>query len=757
MSLKEFNAKQFLLEKGEQVGLGVALTLMVLMLILSLFMPSKGFLSGSPGAKANELNNSTSQLERALTSNQPAEKDLPEKREGKLISLDTAYLLPDNYATQMWFEPRMKEDKSRRPPKIYNVEEAIASVVHIPIDTYMFRFGADPKVLVLQDKNQKGGAGPAAGGNNPFAGFGRQLGGMAMGPGGRGGGGAMLQQQQRLLGGGGLNAINRLQGATEADNMETRWIPLDDWNPQQQVTAHQLVPLRMAVIVGSFPYKQQIEEHKAKLRVKSNDELLNETIGEKDKQTAAFDFREVIVERREVDADGKDLGEWMDPQLKESYQEWLKHTYLPFQEEDHKYDSVKPNDGKGLVMPLLREFRANKQPSAPGLPGGMMPGGMMGGMMMGNMKGGVAPPNAARTNAQPEESKPSSRYQKAEELVGELPKIRETLKKIEEAQPKQIAAAKKFQRTEFLNAFDAQSAIPTDKTQNQNPSVNPQGNASGESYVPDAVLVRVVDVTVKPGKYYRYRFKIRMANPNYKRDDVASPEYKMKETLDSSEWYELPQIVNVPQEAFYYVVDEAQGLRMRDLNQANQYPKESAQYRQLRASAPSPSGEQVAFQFHRWVETTQPSRRETEPIPAGEWAVADRVFVGRGEYIGRKVIVDLPVWKYTQNMFILPTVSDKPNRRAGGKPDTGIEVDFGQDPQENNLILVDFEGGRGQQSPTNAQVKDDCALEVLMLSADGKLLARNSAKDKNNEERTKTRDQALKRIQEVREGKGLEQ
>ncbi len=393
MSLKEFNAKQFLLDKGEQVGLGVALTLMVLMLILSLFRPGNGFLSGSPAAKAKELNNSTSQLETALTTSKPAEKDLPEKREGKLITLNTAYLLPDNYATEMWFEPLMKENKARRPPKIYNVEEAIASVVYIPIDTYLFRLEANPpSILILQDKNQRaGGGGPGAGGNNPFAALGRGMAGM-MGGGSRGGMGGnspMLRQQQSILGGANLGALNRLQGAADNTEFQTRWIPLDDWNPQQ-VTAHQPFPVRMAIIAGSFPYKKQIEEHKARLRLKSTDDVLNETVGEKDKQTAAFDFRGVEVERVEVDADGKQIGEWQDPQLKERYQKLLQYTYLPFQEEDHKYDSVKPNDGRGLVMPLLREFRANKQPNTPGLPGGM---GMMGGMMMGGLKGGMAQPN----------------------------------------------------------------------------------------------------------------------------------------------------------------------------------------------------------------------------------------------------------------------------------------------------------------------------------------------------------------------------
>jgi hypothetical protein len=262
-------------------------------------------------------------------------------------------------------------------------------------------------------------------------------------------------------------------------------------------------------------------------------------------------------------------------------------------------------------------------------------------------------------------------------------------------------------------------------------------------------MARVVDVHIEPGKYYKYRLKVRMANPNYQRMDVASPEYKEKETLESSDWYEVPQIVSVPQELYYYAVDETQNLSRRELAAL---PQESAQAKLLRQNRPS--ADQVVLQFHRWVETTQQSKKDTEQIPVGEWAVADRVLVSRGEYIGRKVTIDLPIWKYTQNTFILP--ADKPtlNRKAL-KPNTGIEVDFGQDPAENNMILVDFEGGRGVSLP-GSKTSDDCAVEVLMLSPDGKLHAHNSGKDIADTNRTERREAVLKRIQDVREGKAID-
>ncbi len=736
MSRKEFDMKQFLLEKGEQVGLGVAVTLMVLMLILSLFMPNQGFFSGSPAAKAKELNERTEQLETALRTNQPKESDLPETREGKLIDLDTTLLLPDNYPTGTWFEPRMKEDKSRRPPKIYNVEEAVAKVAAVPIDTYLFRFNAKPpSILVLEDKGRKVAAPSNTGRMNPFAPLQRSM------PGGMGSmmpNNPLLQRQQSLLGNPNLGALNSLLGAGNNPEYEAKWIPVDDWN-EQQLTAHQLLPLRMAIIAGSFPYKKQLEEHMHKLRLKSIDAVLSETIGEGDKQSAAFDFRGVEVERMEVDANGKPISNWQDPQLKESYQVWLQHTYYPFQSEDPKYASVMPNDGKGLVMPLLREFHAS-QAKAPGLSGMMM---MMGG------RSSLAPGMARPPEAPPAEENKT----KYPDVAAELPKIKETLDKLREAQPNQIAQPK-FQKPNFGDPFDPRVALPSDNAAQPQLKTTPQpGGANAEqSYVPDYVLVRVVDVNVEPGKFYRYRLKIKMANPNYQRSDVASPEYKEKETLESSEWYELPQIVKVPEETFYYVVDEARGMSMRDIRAL---PLESAQYRLLRATAPSPASEQVVFQFHRWVEATQLSRKETERIPVGEWAVADRVFVARGEYVGRKVNIDIPIWKYTQNTFILPAEVQKPSARAGGKVPTGIDVDFGQDPPENNLILVDFEGGSRLPVP-NSKTTDDSAIEVLMLAPDGKLLARNSAKDTNDKERIDRRNEVLKRIQEVREGKGAE-
>jgi hypothetical protein len=255
-------------------------------------------------------------------------------------------------------------------------------------------------------------------------------------------------------------------------------------------------------------------------------------------------------------------------------------------------------------------------------------------------------------------------------------------------------------------------------------------------------LVRAVDVNIEPGKRYRYRMRIKMVNPNYKNANVASPEYKEAETLESENWKELDQIVSVPQETFYYAVDEAQGANR---NEKKQIPPDSAQAELWKATL---TPDQVAMQFHRFVEGTPRSRKDPEPVPVGEWTVADRVLVARGEYVGRRVKVDLPIWIYTRNAFILPA---EEKSRLSRRVKTGIDVEFGQENSENNLILVDFEGGRINIPSSKAD--DICPIEVLMLSPDGKLLARNSLNDTKDDERIKRREKVLKRVQEVREGK----
>ena len=716
MSLKEFNAKQFLLEKGERVGLGVALTLMVAMLIFSLFMPSKGFFSGSPVANADELKKSTEQLDTALRTKEPAPSDKPDTDKNRLIKLDTTYLQPSNYATVPWFTPSGKENPARRPPTIYNLEEAVARYAAPPIDFYIFNRDFS-KITVLRehDKGGPSASGPQ-GGRNPFASLPR-----GMTPPQGQGGAAYNRAMQQV---GNLGSVKSFNGLNTDDSPEYDLIPVpfDKWNPQE-LTAHQLKPLRMAIVAGSFPYRRQLEEFKNQLRLPDLASVRNEMALDNPNE-ASFRFLQVVIQRVEVDAEDKPIGEWRNLDLAPIYEVYLKHTYFPFQAEDPKYSLVSFD---GLVAPLLREFQPGKKVDPTMRTPGMFPPGMI-------------PPGGGRPGAQPE---PPAEEEKSKypDVAADLPKLQETLGKLTSARNVSIAAPKANQKNLAINPFRPYAPPPVDEGANQ-PAITTAPPSEDMTY-PEYCMVRFCDVTIEPGKAYRYRVKIEMANPNYQRDDVASPAYKVEAKLTSKEWFEIKDVVRMPRETFYYVVDEKQGVKN------NKDPRWPAPHS---AASPywtqNPTAEQVVLQFQRWMEQVAAGTKESEARPVGDWAIADRVLVGRGEIIGRRVKTDLPLWDHAKNRFDL-YAEKAPPRTPKKNITTGLFVDFNPTRNDRDTILVDFEGGKSSL----AKVSDSSRMEVLMLDGDGKLLSRNSVSDTDDQDRIGRREVLMKRVKELREGK----
>src|SRR4051812_3615178 len=118
-----------------------------------------------------------------------------------------------------------------------------------------------------------------------------------------------------------------------------------------------------------------------------------------------------------------------------------------------------------------------------------------------------------------------------------------------------------------------------------------------------------------------------MANPNYNREDVASTAYKTEKELESREWFELKDTVRVPPETIYYAVDEMQP------NSKEKPPPQSPRAEMWdRRKEPTPRDHYVCFQLHRWLPEAAIDGILT---PIGDWAIADRVFVARGEAVGR--------------------------------------------------------------------------------------------------------------------------
>jgi len=249
--------------------------------------------------------------------------------------------------------------------------------------------------------------------------------------------------------------------------------------------------------------------------------------------------------------------------------------------------------------------------------------------------------------------------------------------------------------------------------------------------LPTHCLVRLIDVTIKPGTIYEYRIQVRLANPNYRRSDKANPQNAPGEELDSDKWYDIPQKVVVPPEMVYYAVDQ-KDLENRVDGKNN--------YQGIHATERLAKDQQVAFQIHRWVDTIDNGRSFI-----GEWAVAERIIVTRGEYIGRTVRVEVPVWNYSLDAFEIPQTA------KGKQKLPGVEVNFGD--SRNEAVLVDFEGPDHEYKRGTTTLREHTTTEVVIFSSDGKLLARETKSDEKNEIRQERLKEWRNRVKEVKDSK----
>ena len=249
-------------------------------------------------------------------------------------------------------------------------------------------------------------------------------------------------------------------------------------------------------------------------------------------------------------------------------------------------------------------------------------------------------------------------------------------------------------------------------------------------------------MTIEPGKSYQYRIRVRMANPNFGRKDVVSgfqTEEELKPDADPKKiWFEVPDIVTVPSELHYYAVDQ---------KPAPGTPK-------MRGEQTTPSRDQTTLQIHKYLEKVNPDKSKEAKV--GEWAVAERIFVARGEVIDRPVRVEVPV--LVEELTVVNRTPKKkelewfrlPTTPVNGKREPGIDVNFDSGVPARPAVLVDFHGGPVTTKLAGVDVKDRSALEVLILSPDGKLLAHNGSVDTEDAERKKTYEAWKTRIEELR-------
>jgi hypothetical protein len=487
------------------------------------------------------------------------------------------------------------------------------------------------------------------------------------------------------------------------------------------VFARDLLPVPMAIVVGSFPLKAQIDEFKNALRADSAyNVVFQETVGDKDKPRRAFEFLGFQVERKTYGPDGKVVKGLND-------NEW------------QELDLTGPNSAyTATVAQVLKEFAPEDPKVAP------------------LMVRGLYLPRPVQIAVKQGQGTVAKEYPNVEER---LPKIEETLKKIKDKEQKPAIPPSKLDDASGFNPF----ADPDADNAGANDGKNMP--TAAEWSPPDYCVVRFLDLTIQPGQTYEYRLKVKMRNPNWNKpeSEVANKQLTVPPEL-TSEWKPVTKPdgqmlrLSVPTDLHLYAVDE------QEIENRGQSKKV---YKGMHANTSYDASKQVPVQIHKWVGTYElRNRKPTQFYPVGEWIVGERIFATRGELVGVKdVPAHVPVWSPEQSQF---TLAGRPPPRAGSRSDTRPTADMSFLDARKAPLLVDFDGGNltyrhatpppknddgspaeGVKSPPPTEVKAVAGEEILLLMPDGRLLGRAAAIDEQDQARESRQKEYAKRVDEA--------
>lgn len=262
----------------------------------------------------------------------------------------------------------------------------------------------------------------------------------------------------------------------------------------------------------------------------------------------------------------------------------------------------------------------------------------------------------------------------------------------------------------------------------------------------DYLLLRFLDVDVRPGYSYQYRIQVRMKNPNFgKESEVSEPSDAKKEFLEGP-WVEIPDIVTFPPDHHLYAYDPAQYVKAAEDVSRYLGGSNTRNVQLLNFLFDSPyvkQGKHAAIQMQTWMMQVRSSGVSNEPV--GNWVVTEMPAIP-GEYIGRRQLVKLPLWSSSLASYVLRELSNVAS--IVGLPTSiqpkGWVVDFG-----TKLVLVDFEGGNLKTTVDGKSVEDSNPTELLILLPDGKLTIHNSAKDMADPKRIAREDNWTKWLNDV--------
>lgn len=232
-------------------------------------------------------------------------------------------------------------------------------------------------------------------------------------------------------------------------------------------------------------------------------------------------------------------------------------------------------------------------------------------------------------------------------------------------------------------------------------------------------LVRFVDPGAVPGKTYEYDIQVRMANPNFGKDaaEIAFADLARFEELPPSDWVTTKPIT-IPSEYRLYAIDE-QPAPDPTLIFDPKKPTPKSDF--VAAKEYKEHQDKTTFQIHQWIEDARDPDNAGPKFVIGDWAIAERIWVRRGETIGHQALVKVPNWQKKYESFEMRTFKEAvPGKKDVTKP--GFKMDFKSETERP--ILIDFTGGKRWKADN--KLEEESAVDALVLSSDGKLLLLNS-------------------------------
>jgi hypothetical protein len=745
MKMKNISFKQLFLQKGERIALVIAVAITALMVIGFGLASALG--GSSATANAEKIENLKKTAEQAWRSSRPGKEigEIPPD----LQVVEVKRVDPDTFACNTpFFQTVITEDRKWRKPEVLVADEFHAEVVRGALQTYMLEQNKDKLlVAVLTAKRSTEQTDEAKKEQEAFrkrfdstnqqkkkrslTTIRTQIPvipppGSATAPGrgdARFGAGTLPP--------GMLGRDSIMQGQHASANLagDLSWVSIEKLKDSPGKLAETNLPVRMIVVTASFPYKAQLEEFRRALRYPSVEEMMNDP-------AVRPEFVGFKVKRRVTGPTGKVIQDWDDLDL-ETPIKFLRVRSVAVEPEDQDLERlgiiIRPNR---LVMPLPVLARSQKYPEV-------------------HLQGIEVAKKDLEKELQGTEAAPPPPKSRFEDIgvfdEGDVPT----------RQPG--AAGAGFDRIPQPPA--AQGVVPPVRGGRPLPGgggrpfpVNPQerlgtpgtpNQPNQKLAIPEKCLVRFFDPTVVPGRSYEYKIQIRMANPNHEQPERAAfkqltedpeiispeadvawkvgdadePEEKDAKDAKSAKGVKKASKITVTDELLWYAVDPSDK------------PPAGAK------APPMTDQEKAVVQIHRWLDEQRTKPNQPASVPVGDWSVLERLVIHRGEYIGKVVEVEVPFFDSSLDKYAFAVHPDEQVERKKGRAartikHKGVPVDFATDPVRNGrALMVDYEGGeRSYQSGTKT-VKETGPVEMLVLSADGKLIVHNSRDDTDNKDR----------------------